>query len=242
MSAAAVVALLVGVAVLCWPAPARVRARTAALSGAAGEPRAPRRRATGPDLRRLLRRLRLRTRGEEEVLHLLDALAAALRTGLPPVAALEVVAEGLDPAQRRRWVAPVLRVARDGRGVGPVWDRLARTTGTPELAALGRAWGLSEAHGVPLAAAAASAARTSRDRQEHRRKVTTATAAARATAGLLTLLPLATPLLALLVGVAPGRLYASPIAVASTGAGLGLLVLGRLIVARMVRRAEAVAR
>ncbi len=176
------------------------------------------------------------------MLHLLDALAAALRTGLPPVAALEVVAEGLDTTHRQRWVQPVLRVARDGRGVGPVWHRLARTTGTPELAALGRAWGLSEAHGVPLAAAAASAARTSRDRQQHRRKVATATAGARATAGLLTLLPLSAPVLAALVGVTPGRLYASPVAVASTGAGLAMLALGRLLVARMVRRAEMVAR
>lgn len=170
------------------------------------------------------------------VLPLLDAAAAALRAGLPTVEALDVAGGAVPESQRARIVAPVVQAAREGRSVAPAWQKVARQTGAPDLAAVGRAWALSERTGAPLAEALGTAATVARARLAHRRRVDAATAGAHATSALLTLLPLGGVGVGLVLGLSPTVLYGTPVAQASLGVGLVTLLLGRVVVRRMVAR------
>lgn len=242
-------ALLIGLALLVWPASPAARAvavlaRSSARAGGTdpgswGRPNQGQVRRFAPTrgLPSFNGRSGRNSR-DGQVLVLLDGLAAALRSGLPTAHALGVVAGDLDAEARHQWIDPVLQAARDGRETGPVWRRVSARTHSPDIAALARAWQLSEAHGVPLAEAVESAARTCRARLEHHRKVEAGTAGARATLMLLTLLPLASPLLGYVVGVPPAQLYGSWYAIASVVVGIILLVIGRVVVTRMIHRVE----
>ncbi len=102
---------------------------------------------------------------------------------------------------------------------------------------IGQARELSESCGVPLADAWASAAQLLREREALRRKVATALAGPRATIRVLTLLPLAGPVVGLVFGVDPVRLYAgSSVALACAVGGLMLLAVGRWWCRMLVRR------
>lgn len=179
---------------------------------------------------------RLRPARDGPVLPLLDAAAAALRTGLPTVEALEVAGGAVSAPMRRRVLEPVLQAAREGRAVAPVWQKVARRVGDPDLAAVGRAWALSERTGAPLAEALTTAAAIARARVAHGRRVDAATAGAHATSALLTLLPLGGVGVGFVLGLSPAVLYGTPFAQASLGAGLVTLLLGRAVVRRMVAR------
>src|SRR5690606_28032620 len=117
--------------------------------------------------------------------------------------------------------------------------RVARVTGDEDLARVARAWALSEGTGCSLADAVASAVRAGRSHLEHHRQVRAATAGARATVALLSLLPLGGAAVGVLLGVPPDRLYASPVAVASAAVGVLMVLLGRAVVSRMIKRVEA---
>ncbi len=235
-----IVALCCALAVLCWPgrpalraADALVRLGGSATQGAEGH--------TGSRWRRRARGV-IPRRGDrieqDQILSLLDGLAAALRAGLPTVEALTVVSSTLAPATRSVLVGPVLSAAREGRASGPVLRRHARRTGDRDLAALARAWELSERVGIPLADAVSTAAQVGRARMAHRHRVTTATAGARATSGLLTALPVGGLGVAALLGLAPTEVYDTPWSLASLGMGVLLLLAGRRVVTWMVRRVE----
>lgn len=199
----------------------------------------------------------------EELLVLLDAIAPALAAGLPPAAALahltrrgqDVTGAGdhrVGPVEAL--LADLVAEARGGRPLAPVWTRHARegrwgspgpgrggrrgASGRPgwsaEVAFVARAWSLSESLGSPLAECASVAARAVRQRSARRQRLAVALAGPRATATVLTSLPLAGPLVGLLLGLSPGQLYATPPAVVSTVSGLALLLLGRWWCARLV--------
>ncbi|WP_170230814.1 type II secretion system F family protein [Ornithinicoccus hortensis] len=170
------------------------------------------------------------------MLTLLDSAAAALRTGLPTVEALDVAGAAVSDRVRHEVVVPVVQAAQEGRAVAPVWQKIARRSGDPDLAALGRAWALSERTGAPLADALTTAATVARARLEQERRVEAATAGARATSTLLTLLPVGGMGVGMLLGVSPGALYGTAFAQASLGVGLVTLLLGRVVVRRMVAR------
>ncbi len=89
--------------------------------------------------------------------------------------------------------------AADARGapLGPVWGDRARRSGSTAAAVVHRTWRLSERVGSPLADGVADAAEEVRAAADRRRRVAGAVAGPRATARLLTVLPLAGPLLAL---------------------------------------------
>lgn len=233
------VALLVALASLCWPSRAGRRA-SQSLVRAPDAPQDPRAQASArARVGQLLTRLapwRRATPAGQDLLPLLDALAAALRAGLPPAAAVSLAAEGQSDGLRAVVVRPVLDAARAGRPTAAAWERAARARGGVELAAVARAVALSEHLGAPLADAVAGAAQAVRARREMYRRLQTATAGARATAALLTALPLGGLGVAATMGVGPTELYGSPAALASLLLGLLLLALGRLIVHRLIRR------
>lgn len=235
--------LLVALAVLCWPSRrALVSAAVTRRGGAEAGDRPTAGRSTWsrprfpPAASRLLERRRRRSSRSGASLPLLEAMAAALRTGLPTPDALLVSGEAVSAVERRRILEPVLAAAREGRSVGAVWRRVAGREADPDLAAVARAWSLSERTGAPLADALTTAAAVSRAGRAHRQRVASATAGARATCALLSLLPVGGVAVGLVLGLTPSELYSSRLAQASLVLGVVVLVIGRWTVERMVSR------
>lgn len=169
----------------------------------------------------------------DELLPLLDGLAAALRAGLPAADALDLVSADLS-VRVQELVGPVRAAARTGYPCATAWNRVARESASPDLALLARTWGVSEQLGAPLADGVDSAARGLRSRRELASRLTAATAGARTTATILTALPVAGLGLAALMGIGPAVLYGTPVAVASLVLGCVLLAIGRVVVQRMI--------
>jgi tight adherence protein B len=182
------------------------------------------------------RRLRRGVGGTDtRVVELLDDLGAALRAGLTPAEALRACLVVDRGGWRSTVLAPVLAAAEQGGPAGAVWERVARHEQHPEIAALARAWGLSERLGCPLAEAVCSTAASSRARTQLRQRLDTATAGARATSTLLSVLPVLGALAALTLGLGPEQMYGTLLGALSLGSGLVMLLVGRWLVARMMR-------
>lgn len=193
--------------------------------------------ARGSVVRRMLTRPARRDLAE---VHLLDALAAALEAGLPTDRALHLALDSVEDEGRVAGAWADLRRSADlGLPLAPSWDRAARRTGSPTIAAAGRAWAVAALSGAPLAAAVRSSAHAARERHRLLRAVEVATAGARATVTVLGLLPVAGVGLAAVLGIAPTTLYGSPPAVVSAAAGLALLLVGHLVVRALVARVVA---
>ncbi len=254
---AAVVGLLLAAAVLTWPAPA-VRAAVQALVPAAeGSPTTRHSHSRTPtdgtvswasteaspvDVGRRLaasiRRGRRAVIPPADLLPVLDQLAAGLRSGLPADTAMSLACADAAPDVRQLVAGPVAEATSAGRAAGPAWERVARATHSRELALVARSVGLSERLGAPLADAIGSAAAGVRASLELQRTLDASTAGPRATAGVLSFLPVGGIAVAGLVGVPPARLYGSTPALLSLALGLVLLLVGRLVTAAMIRRVE----
>lgn len=234
------VAALTAAAVLLWPAVAGRSRSTRDAGPALAGPRPAQPPARRPSPWRWPVPARLhpwrssRVSAAEEV-QLLDGLAAALEAGLPTDHAVRVALEPVLPAgpDGAAW-SDLARAAQEGQPLGPAWQRLARRTGSRTAASVARAWTVAAVTGAPVAAAVRTSAHAARERRRLERAVETATAGARATATVLGLLPLAGVGLAGLLGVGPLSLYSHPLAMASAGLGVVLLVVGHLTVRRMV--------
>lgn len=224
------------VAVLTWPAgrtERAVRARAARDRSPATSTWQRRRDA----LARVGRRIGLPGRGavneSTRWLPLLDQLSASLRVGLPPAEALTLALRGTEATVRER-LTVVIEAAREGRACGPAWLRAARSAGSAELELLARSWLISERLGAPLADAVDSAGRALRSGRDLASRLETATVGARTTATILTFLPVAGVGIALLMGIPPTELYGTPVAVVSLIVGVGVVLVGRLVVSRMI--------
>lgn len=175
-----------------------------------------------------------------DLLGLLGAIAPALDAGMAPAAALGVAAEARSGSGQLDPLGALTRdlasAAAQGAMLGPLWRDAARSSGSSELLLLSRAWSLSEDMGVPLAQAVRTTAGLLEGRIAHERGLAGAVAGARATVTVLTVLPIGGPLLALVLGIGPGELYAgSRLTQVSLGLGLCLAAIGRWWVHRMVR-------
>lgn len=194
-------------------------------------------------LRGAWRRRRARDRGagfDESVLALLDALEPALRAGLTPARAFELVG-GTSPVSNgggssvASLVHDAIRAAEAGASVGRVWQRWAEHTGSGTLAFVAAAWLLSERTGAPLAEAVARAAARTRSELSRRRRVSAAVAGPRATVNVLSALPLVGPIFGLASGLDPAEVYlSSPAVVAAVLLGFALILVGRWWCRRMV--------
>jgi tight adherence protein B len=181
----------------------------------------------------LLARRERRTvdRVELEALDLLDGLAPALRAGLPPVAALRLVASSSADG-------PLLglgRAAALGEPLAPVWSAFAESTRSDDLRLVAAAWSMCDTLGSPLATTVAAVSDVVRRRRVVQQRTAAALAGPRATMRVLTALPLSGPVVALAVGVSPGDLYTPPAGLFSLVVGLVVLAFGRLWAARMIR-------
>ena len=163
-----------------------------------------------------------------------ELLTMGLRSGAPPVRAVEVVLPDCPDA-----VTPLLRsLAEDLRRGESVEPTLSDWTQRhPELAPVSAAWALSERVGVALAPALDQAARSSREIVQARRRVEAAGAGARATMWLLTALPMVGLGAAVLLGVTPAVLVGEPAALVSIAVGVLLTGVGWTVSTIIVRRA-----
>ena len=169
-----------------------------------------------------------------------DSLAAELAVGASVRSALEHAAEAT--------VHPVLRpllgaVADEVRLGGDPVDALRRVAGEPGLAALGwvaAAWEVAERHGAGPAPAVGRVAAALRADTRHRHEVAAAVAGARASARLLSALPVLGGLVGQLLGADPVHvLLTSPVGLACLVLGALLEVAGFAWTSRIVRAAEA---
>lgn len=232
MSGVAAPVILVMLASLVWPRRAGERA---ALVLRSGEPLLPP--LTRADLAAGLRTWREARRGtqiDRELLPIVEALAGALRAGLPPGQALALA--GADVSGSFGDVLKgIERRARLGEGLAAGWADAAQRLDSDELRVLARAWSLSEETGTPLADAASTTAAVLREEREQRARTKTAVAGARTTMTILTVLPLAGPVLAAFMGLDMAAVYAhSPVVWAALGGGVVLVLVGRWWVARLV--------
>jgi tight adherence protein B len=167
-----------------------------------------------------LRRRRERAAAERRaiaVLAVCDGLAADLRAGLPPVAALRAGAADWPE------FAPVAEAAALGSDVPGALRALAQLAGAEQLRMVAAAWTVSHRSGAGLAGAIALAARTIREERSTARVVETELASAKATARLLALLPVGV----LLIGRGAGG---DPFGfLLGTSAGAGCLAVGLLL-------------
>ena len=176
----------------------------------------------------------------QDLLGLLEAIVPALEAGIAPASALRIATDARSGSGH---VDPLAALAGDiasagaeGVALGPLWRKAAESQGSSELRLLAQAWSLTEDMGVPLAQAVRTTAGLLEARIAHEQRLAGAVAGARATVNLLTLLPIGGPLLALVLGIGPGELYAgSRLTQASLVLGLCLAGIGRWWVKRMVR-------
>lgn len=161
------------------------------------------------------------SRRADQVLALCDGLAADLRSGLPPVAALD--------AAVREWpeLTPVLAAARLGSDVPDALRRLAAQPGAAQLRVVAASWQVAHRSGGGLAGALAMAADELRDDRATARVVATELAAAQATARLLAVLPVVVLVLGSGVGGDPlGFLLRTSAGLVCLCTGLGLVYAG----------------
>lgn len=176
----------------------------------------------------------------QDLLSLLEAIAPALEAGMAPAAALRIAADARSGSGRPDPLTSIARdmatAATDGAMLGPLWRGAAESAASPELLLLAQAWSLTEDMGAPLAQAVRTTAGLLEARIAHERRLAAAVAGARATVNVLTVLPIGGPLMALVLGIGPAELYGgSRLTQGSLVLGLGLALVGRLWVRRMVR-------
>lgn len=225
-----VLIVLLVAAVLLWPRAPDLDATDALEGPATAGPRPSR----GPRVGR-------RRGGEEWVAELAELTAVGLHAGLDLPGAAGVAARAPAVLGGAPWLPDRLAAALSaGSGVAacltepsvPV-DPVRRA----DLAVLARAWRLSEESGAAASRTTAGAAAAIRARVAARDRVGAALAGPRASMGLLTALPLAGPLVGLLLGVSPAELYGSEAARASAAVGLLLTAAGWWWGRSLVRRA-----
>lgn len=175
---------------------------------------------------------------------ILELLAAALRAGLPPRAAIALAGEATQvEGPVATAVQDVVAAAAAGSPVGPVWGK--HVVDIPELRLLAGAWTLSEDLGAPLAPAVDVAVETMRVRAAVRRTSQAESAGTRTSMGVVSLLPAAGPFVAVALGADPAAVYlSSPWGLAALAVGGVLTAAGwgwaRLILRRAARPARVV--
>ena len=233
---AVVTALLLAAAAALWP---RSRSHTFGVDLAARRPWAGRSFSADRGRLRLPSRRRRaeQERAAVEAVEMLDALAPALRAGLPPVAALRLVTS--TSGHRRPALRELDGAAARGEPLGPTWSAHAEAVDSDDLRFVAAAWTLCDTLGSPIAPTVSTISEMVRRRRAVRQRIAAALAGPQATMRVLTALPLTGPLLALAVGVSPADLYAQPSAAVSVVTGLLLLLIGRAWTSRMVRAVSA---
>lgn len=191
-----------------------------------------------PRVHRARRRARDRTEEREHAVQACAALAAELRAGRPAGEALERAAEvARGPA--RGALSGAAAAARWGGDVPGALSAGAAASAVPEvLRGLGACWLVCTGAGSGLASAVERLADGLRARRAQERAVEAALAGARASAVLLSVLPLGGVALAAGLGAHPAHvLLHTPLGIGCLVTGVGLDALGLWWTGRLVSRA-----
>lgn len=168
----------------------------------------------------------------------LHRLAVLIAAGLGPRAAWgHVAAESSDPI-----LAGVVAEIDRGADIGDALESAGAGAPTSDAAAawrsLAAAWRVAGASGAPLAPALRGFAVGLRDSEAARRDIRIALAGPRATARIVTGLPVVAVLLGLLMGVDLLATVATPLGAGAIGCGLVLVAIARRWMRRLLRAAE----
>jgi len=174
------------------------------------------------------RRRKTAERREERVLELCEVLVSELRSGQPPVTALEHCVEVWPEFE------PIATAARLGADVPGALRRVADMPGASGLRDIAGAWSVAQGAGAGLAAALTQVAASARDSQSTRRMIAGELASAQATARLVAALPLLTLAMGSGIGGDPwGFLLGTPAGLACLALGLALAFFGLLWIERI---------
>lgn len=164
-------------------------------------------------------------------------IADELRTGAHPAAA--VAGASHDGPAARAVLAPVVAAARLGESIPTALARQARDH--PETAGvldrIGRAWAVADRHGVPLADLLSCVHAELAWRLRYAARVRADLAGPRATAAVLTALPVVGLLLGQLTGADPVGVLRHSVGQVLLAAGVGLTVAGAAWSERILSRA-----
>lgn len=167
------------------------------------------------------RRRTLAEAREGRVLEVCEVLVGELRSGQPPVTAIEHCVEVWPDFE------PVASAARLGADVPTALRRLARTPGAAGLREVAGAWTVSAGAGAGLSVALGQVATSAREAQGTRRLITSELASAQATARLVAVLPVVTLVMGSGVGGDPwGFLLRTPPGLCCLAVGLVLAFAG----------------
>jgi tight adherence protein B len=170
----------------------------------------------------------------------LEVVASGLRAGLTPAASLVLARDCTEwgRRERRRVDAGVERL-RSGLPTAGAWGGEGDSTGaTSAYRVVATVWDLSVQTGGPLTTALGDAADHLREEARLQGRIAVLAAAPRASARLLTMLPVLGPGLAVLLGVHPVEVYSSSwVSAASATVGVLLTVVGWRWSRRMVQAA-----
>lgn len=178
---------------------------------------------------------------DESAIAVVDRCSELLRVGVPPVRAVSHIAGlGTDP-ELSRVLAKVARSLELGqaphlairRHLGGLAPRMAEV-----LDGMAAVWFVAETSGAPAAEMLSEYGQSCRRKADSRRERDVALAGPQSTVKVLTWLPLISLGLSVLIGANPIRLLLSVPGFAALGAGAALLVLGRLWMRRMLRKAQ----
>lgn len=162
-----------------------------------------------------------------------ELLAAELRTGVVPAAALRSAADDLP------LLAPAAEVSRRGGDVPAALDAAAAAPGAADLVHLAAAWRVAERSGAPVAQVLDHVVEALRADQDLAREVRAECAAARATARVLAILPLLGLGLGSGLGGDPVHVLTATLpGVVCLAAGSALALAGLAWVDRITGRAE----
>lgn len=241
MNGAALCAGLAGAAaVLAWPPRRSVKRSTGSPSAIGMDGQAGRAPLLAAAADRLTRPFRGRTRAASrevtltEILQVLELVISGLQSGLGSSRAVALaIAELPEASLVRQTLAVPGQEAQ-------CWADLARHTGDPDVALVAQAWELSTRLGARLVDALVVAADALRAGAQLRQRQAVLLTGPRATVRLLTVLPLAGPVVAAALGLDPVSVYlGDPLAPVVLGVG-GLLMLAgwgwsRALLRRAVR-------
>ncbi|KGN32177.1 hypothetical protein N802_10905 [Knoellia sinensis KCTC 19936] len=191
----------------------------------------------------LTRELRFGRRTAGWVSDFAELSAVGLDAGLPAVEAARLACE-VDVARARPELLALgdrlVEAQRHGGSVGACLGDAARED--PDLAFLAAAWQLTDEFGVAAAPAARTSADVLRERAASGDRRAVLAAGPRASMWLLTLLPLAGPLVTLVLGLPVRTVYGNPAALIAVVGGLALTALGwwwsRTVLHRALRPSE----
>lgn len=175
------------------------------------------------------------------VADLAEVTAVGLEAGLDLVSATLVAARSPSLVAAAPWLADHLTASVEaGRGVAVIDHGGAALTAHEQrdLGVLESAWRLAEEAGAATAVVTAAAAGSIRARHAAAERVAVVAAGPRASMWLLSSLPVAGPLAAVLVGIGPGTLYGTDAARVSALAGLALTATGWWWSRAILRRAQ----